>query len=682
MDPSRQPNPEEILAIENFINILSSSSSLLSQVVTDSKRSIRNNSTDNSSGSSNFDNNDEYLLTHKQLDKIWTDLKQIIAAFSKLKEIKDDAVGTSKSRGSSLDYIREVVAGPSTDFSIKKVQANLSTLKDDAMKLKSNIPLAQIRLNILTSRNEIISEADELSSLPMNLKFCSSSVFSEYQEVFKELSIGSKLCCLSFTVFPANVVLKRRLLIDWWVGERLVDLQDSGEVLTELVVKGFIEPVKESHKLVADRFKMQPLMHHAVLKFARAEFSVYHLNGIKTVNSLPCNRAFLVETDYGNLELTKEHHDLDQEKLQTIFNINGPTMEHRDLDQEKLQTIFNINDPFPDQRFELFAEGKNVSIVDWFLKMKNINVLYLGRWQSQHHIKVESQHHIEVQSTEFLKGLKNMGCLRLLSLQGISRINELPNSIGKLKNLRILDLKACHNLEVLPDEIVSLKKLLRLDISGCHLLDDVPKGLASLSELQVLKGFIIGDSKSRNSCTLEDLVDLKRLSKLSINTSSEAFPTDRELHALRELEALRKLAITWGGKTSVATKNSDNIGDNKIRTRGSKPLNRKPTMNYKAEGLPTELEKLELQCFPHSDVPNWLIPENLKSLKKLHITGGKELENLGPNEWTVEILCLKHLGKFNMNWNELQTSFPKLRLLENVKCDELSSWPQGVWLKH
>ncbi|XP_050281574.1 disease resistance RPP13-like protein 4 [Quercus robur] len=662
MDPSRQPNPEEISTIENIINILSSSSSLLSQVmVTASKRSIRNNSTDNNSGSSNSNNNDhEYLLTHKQLDKIWRDLKQIIVAFNKLREIKDDAVGPSKSLNSSLDYIREVVAGPSTDFSIKKVQANLSTLKDDAMKLKSNIPLWQpkksnknsgvIRYSISKLRNEIIIEVDDFSSLRMYGPSSLRWVFSEYQELFEELSIGSKLCCLSFTVFPANVVLKGRLLIDWWVGERLVDLQDSGNVLTELVVKGFIEPVKESHKLVADRFKMQPLMHHEVLMFATAEFSVKHLNGIQTVNSIRCNRAFLVETDYGNLELsqlTKELHD---------------------LDQEELQTIFNINDPFPDQRFELFAKRKNVNIVDWFSKMKNVNALYLGRWQSQHHI--------EVQSTEFLKGLKNMGCLRLLSLQGISRINELPNSIGKLKNLRILDLKACHNLEVLPDEIVSLKKLLRLDISECYLLDDMPKGLASLSELQVLKGLL--------------------LSKLSINTSSKAFPREKELRALGEMKALRKLAIAWGGKTtekenaeltSVGIIKSDNIGDNKSQhsseeksTRGSNRLSRKLTMNPDAAGLPTGLEKLELQCFPCSNIPNWLIHENLKSLKKLHIKGGKKLENLGPNVWTVEILRLKYLRKFYMFRDELQISFPNLRLLENVECPELSSCPQGVWL--
>lgn len=58
-----------------------------------------------------------------------------------------------------------------------------------------------------------------------------------------------------------------------------------------------------------------------------------------------------------------------------------------------------------------------------------------------------------------------MKCLRLLSLQGISRINKLPDSIRKLKNLSILDLKACHNLEALPDGIASLKKLLHFNIS-------------------------------------------------------------------------------------------------------------------------------------------------------------------------------------------------------------------------
>ena len=137
-----------------------------------------------------------------------------------------------------------------------------------------------------------------------------------------------------------------------------------------------------------------------------------------------------------------------------------------------------------------------------------------------------------------------MKCLRLLCPQGISRIEEFPNSIGKITNLRILDLKACHNMEAFPDGIALLKKLSHRDISKCYLFC-MPKEIASLSELEVLKGFVVGNLESnrnnnylglpqkflggicfpqkRNSCTLEDLIKFKKLRKLSINTSGKAF---------------------------------------------------------------------------------------------------------------------------------------------------------------
>ena len=182
-----------------------------------------------------------------------------------------------------------------------------------------------------------------------------------------------------------------------------------------------------------------------------------------------------------------------------------------------------------------------------------------------------------------------MKSLRLLRLQGISRINELPDSIGKLTNLRILDLKAYHNLEALPEGIALLKKLSHLDISECYLLDSMPMGIAPLTELLVLKGFVVGNLESnidnshqglpwqflggmcfpqkRDSCTLKDLIKLKKLRKLSINTSIKAFPREEELEALEKLKALRKLAIAWsvnskqrkkGGSSSVDSVNLDN----------------------------------------------------------------------------------------------------------------------------
>ena len=520
---------------------------------------------------------------------------------------------------------------------------------------------------------------EKLPILHMNHKFLRSSVFTELQEAFEELNTKLKHCLLCFAVVPENEVVKRRLLIDWWVGERLVDSpateEVADEILMELMAKGFIEPVKQRHKLVADRFKMQPRVRCVVIMLAQdAGLFDYDFNGNPTANSSLCSRLFLLKAEDGSLE--------------QILSSS------RNFDPEKLQTLFNFNEPFPDWRLESLLKVNNDNFVDWFSKMKNVNVLYLGRWQSS------GEHHIEVESIDFLKGLMNMKYLRLLSLQGISRINELPKSVCKLTNLRILDLKACHNLEELPDGVDLLRQLTRLDISECYLLDGIPKGLAHLSKLEVLKGFLIGNLKSGGrSCTLEDLIGLERLSNLSINTSSRDFPTEEELHALSKLEALRKLGIAWGMKQENAvpkpagTANSDNSGQYTGASRPTRRLSKRILSLPKIRDpetleLPTKLEKLKLQCLPHRLSPNWLIPRKLKSLKKLYIRGG-ELESLvqtqkGNDEWTVKILHLKYLDKFNMDWEALHKSFPNLIFLEKFKCGNLTSYrcdSYGVWQK-
>ena len=137
--------------------------------------------------------------------------------------------------------------------------------------------------------------------------------------------------------------------------------------------------------------------------------------------------------------------------------------------------------------------------------------------------------------------------LRVLSLRGISLITELPQFISQLTGLKTLDLKSCHNLEVVPDWIGLLENLTYFDISGCYLLDHMPKGLGALSNLEVLKGFIIRDSKDEKSCTINNLTKLSNLRKLSISVSMKEFPTDLQLHHLQRLCHLEKLKISWSG---------------------------------------------------------------------------------------------------------------------------------------
>ncbi|KAL7204003.1 hypothetical protein ACSBR2_017129 [Camellia fascicularis] len=303
--------------------------------------------------------------------------------------------------------------------------------------------------------------------------------------------------------------------------------------------------------------------------------------------------------------------------------------------------------------------------------MKNIVVLHLGNWSCS------GDNIIEAEDETFLEGLSNMRLLKYLSLNGISGITELPGSICKLNSdLMILDLKDCWNLEKLPNEIGSLTKLTHLDMSGCYLIDSMPKGLTSLSNLQVLKGFVIGD----RTCTLGDLEKLKKLRKLGLYANRETTSEKGELNCLSKFQALRILTISW---TIVSSEPKSGKGvehkilaNTKKHNRAVQTVHEAPasaksgeshtiqmytalppsTRSVTYRSLPASLEKMDLRCWPLSRMPSWMKPWELKSLKKLYIRGGSlsdlhilQPEEYGPPEWTVKILRLKFLRELKMH---------------------------------
>uniref|UniRef100_A0A5B6YJJ3 Disease resistance RPP13-like protein 4 n=1 Tax=Davidia involucrata TaxID=16924 RepID=A0A5B6YJJ3_DAVIN len=657
---------------------------------------------------------------------------------------------------------------------VSKLKLQISSRnKDDDRQTRSN-----------GSANISASDANKLFDKMPKLYKCTtfeqSSAFRDLEVRYDGLSSTElKLCLLCFSVFPENAIITKRLMIYWWIGEGFVRTTDktaekmASKFLKELMSKGFIEPFREKRSLGVDRFRMHPFTRSAVIMLAeRAKFFDFDSAKGNLTEDFACSlRACLLGKGLSNIEVL--------EKLHMVFNVNEPILEFK---------------------------------AEWFLKMRNVNVLYLGRWQTS------ATHHIEVEDTKFLDGLMNMNHLRFFSLQGVSRITELPESISQLGNLRILDLRACHNLEVIPEGIGCLKSLTHLDMSECYLLDHMPKGLASLSELQVLNGFVV--SKGKHSCTLDDLAKLPKLRKLSIYTGLKDFPTNTDLGALNQFQKLFKLTIAWGrgslqdetnksakqakdaakstapgtpkqekdaakstapdtpkkakdaakstlrdtGKqaqdaakstapdttkqvkyatesmaseitspenkgssqaptdndakqensamnsTAADTPKRENIGDDKKKgnvaakpvTLGSKTsflarvLTTRPATTIKLPELPSQLEKLDLQCFPASITPSWLMPAKLKSLKKLYIRGGKfsdlgQFQELDGKEgelptkekWTVEVLRLKYLSELAMDWRELQELFPKLIYLEKVKCPKLTFFPcdeKGVWI--
>jgi len=73
----------------------------------------------------------------------------------------------------------------------------------------------------------------------------------------------------------------------------------------------------------------------------------------------------------------------------------------------------------------------------------------------------------------------------------------------------------------------------------------MPKGIEKLTQLQVLKGFVIGNS-SKTPCRITDLANLKKLKRLSIHIGSEAVIQEKEFEGLKDLTAVKCLKISWG----------------------------------------------------------------------------------------------------------------------------------------
>ncbi|PQM32549.1 disease resistance RPP13-like protein 4 [Prunus yedoensis var. nudiflora] len=526
---------------------------------------------------------------------------------------------------------------------------------------------------------------DSLPDLHFSKVFKDSPALKEFRVVYNSLSVITKLCLLCFAAIPANEAIKKRVLVHWWVGEGFVNPPVDGEqtaekiadgIFQELTEKGCIEPVYKKRRSVVHSFKMHHLIRSAVTVIAsEVGFFNFDAKGNPTANfSSHSYRACLVNRDFcaedsrhlmgknrpRNLDQSTANrpHDSDQimanrphDSDQNMANDSDQNMANRphdsdqnvanrphDLNQNMANTRHDLDPKMLQTVFNVNESYPDFSNVDWS-KLRNLKVLHLGRWHSR------AKHHIEL----------------------------LPETIGSLKNLT------------------------HLDMSECYLLERMPKGIALLSELQVLKGFVVGDHYT--SCTFHDLSALKKLRKLSINTSRENFPSEEELIVLQRFGSLRKLTIAWGRLSSQAASTQDNAApQSATRTRRKNHMIRKsPTFKGMRNSTATsnqeyfkklDLEKLDLQCYPQKTAPSWLRPGKLKSLKKLYIRGGplRNLFKVQENEdkWAVETLRLKFLSELEMDWKEIPVSFPDLIYLEKFRCPRLTFFPtdeSGVWLK-
>ncbi|KAL2956614.1 hypothetical protein AAZX31_18G096000 [Glycine max] len=501
----------------------------------------------------------------------------------------------------------------------KDMEAILQRIKDSAEKLLPKGATNEGETQALGSSSKVRpldNQMKKLHSDPSSSQnkneLLDHDLYQKIEVSYEELKDSLNICLLSLLVFPEGAVIRKRHTIYWWIGEGFVT--SNGEKTAEEVGEGVIDELLKCKMIVAygnglnpvvKKFKVNPHICGQLVSFVSRE-KLQHLGFSFQIIS---------------------HHEQPSWLVVERQKVNLGDKGH--LKSDHWKTIFNLR-----------ASYLNF-VSQWLAKMKNLAVLQLGRWQDP------PFHHIEVASEDFLKELKDQKQLKYLSLRGISRMSQknyknrhwLPPSIAQLGNLEILDLKACHNLEALPSDIASMRSLTHLDVSECYLLDSMPKGIEKLTQLQVLKGFVIGNS-SKTPCRITDLANLKKLKRLSIHIGSEAVIQEKEFEGLKDLTAVKRYS------------------DIQVI-------------------FPSSLEKLELEGFPGFTIPEWLKPSRLpQKLKKLYIKGGK-LKSLDHGEichkWHVEILRLQYLNQLQLEERKLHKLFPSLRYVERTKLSTTAS---------
>ncbi|QCE12294.1 disease resistance protein RPM1 [Vigna unguiculata] len=412
-------------------------------------------------------------------------------------------------------------------------------------------------------------------------------------------------CLLSLLVFPEGAVIKKRQTIYWWIGEGFLEstelktAEEEGEdVIDKLLKSNVILAYGNRECPIVNKFQINPLVRPKLVILSRENHRSY---------------PFPLRIPYSHIR--SKWSVLEQKKVTLGENSLKP--------ESRINTIFNVGASY----LNFGSQWLDKSI-------QNLKVLQLGRWQDS------PSHHIEVGSEKFLQKLQNQKNLTYFSLRGISRISELPPSITLLERLQILDLKACHNLETLPNDISSMKSMTHLILSQCYLLEGMPKGIEKLTQLQVLEGYVVGNSR-KSPQRISELANLKNLKRLSIHIGSEAVIKEGEFESWREMLALEQLKISWG----VSCKGYSDI----------KVI------------LPLRLKRLHLEGFPGDEIPEWLKPSKLpEGCKELKLMGGmlKSMNHEDNIGWRMEIVRLMYLKHLKLELTNLSELFPLLRYAE------------------
>lgn len=559
------------------------------------------------------------------------------------------------------------------------------------------------------------------------------------QVSYDDLELQLRYCLLSFSVFPENEVIKKRFMIYWWIGEGFVEetrdktAEEVGEFCFDMLISsGLIEPICQKPSKYIQYCKLQPSVRKMLISNAKLEkFFDFDESDLPTCDSSKCQRACLTARE------EKQQQEEEKQAVPVSFKSEA----------DKLISIFNISAEYIRCEKDTFKRLNNLSVLHlgrWQTSLLHHIEVHdtdffdcLGVLKNLKYLSLRGISWIR-ELPDSVAGLTN---LQILDLRACHNLETLTPKIKFLTKLTHLDVSESYLLQGIPEGVGDLS---HLQVVKGFLIRDLR------SQSQSLRGKKKG---RKLQCSLSKLADLKNLRKLSINITSGAERDEdlkklSNFTALRSLtiswicspakasssvaiEAMTVKSTTSSPRSTVSsplaaaasrtpslsTRREERL--EKIASSLSPPssplsLKRKLQMRLASRlsfssssvnrsmsamavkkpsittiGHPPNLEKLNLQCIPDDETPDWLNPSGFQNLKRLHIIGGRlsSLNFGSANEgtWRVEMLRLKHLKKLNSRWPDFKSALPDLVKAQIYDCQLLVSPPplneMGVWMR-
>jgi Leucine-rich repeat (LRR) protein/uridine kinase len=340
-------------------------------------------------------------------------------------------------------------------------------------------------------------------------------IFPILKRSYDHLPPHLKQCFEICSLFPKDFTIRVEVLIQLWTSQGFIHSSDKTNCLEDVGREYFMDLLWRSF------FQDMQRNEHGDIESCKMHDLIHDL-----AQSIAGDEYLILNLDATKVVERARHVAFDS--LNSLRDFPASL-----LKVDKVRTLLQL----PRSEFSLPKLDLNRQVYDTLISsFKCLRSLNLSRSNIQ----------------EVPNSIDKLKHLRYLNLSWNVDIKLLPASITKLQNLQTLILDVCSELKELPKDTRNLISLRHLALYRCESLTHMPHGLGKLTALQTLSFYILGKKESyvpKKKGGLSDLSGLDELSgRLHIRGLEHLRSSPLEARAadLERKQYLRTLKLDWG----------------------------------------------------------------------------------------------------------------------------------------